>query len=807
MSSLTSSAAYKAISALNGPIDLKKYTKLKPDVAKCLCCDADLDLSGLKELTPQLAVAFARHNGKLILDGLTSIDVKTAQAIKENFRGSLHLGGIDSLEDQVAQILSEREAGEGNWKYWPKSIFPKIKKFNDSPGHLAFFAKLVHGAPRYDMHVEELTEKQAEIVARLGDEINYSSLKNLTPQTAKILATSSQKLWLTGVKEISIEAAEAFENHTAELSLGNLDHVSNELALAFSKHKGPIRLGGLKKMPDDAGYMALATKLAQQEKSYFNSYIEELGERVAEIFSSCDRINLTTLKNLPDTEGHFKLWEKMCLSARSEDNLGFYGLEEVPDKFAGVIAKSPAKALLATLNTWKDEPGHISYAQRIAANEPPVASGTIYIKGEFFPNKIAGVFAMSQNIELQDIKIFDSSEGNIALAKKLANTSKYINIKKISSEVAKVFSEGKNDRLETSNLEEIDPESFKILLANKNYIYLSNLKELTKEVALLCQGEKSLGFSSIKNISDEISQLLSYGKGNLNLDGIENFSNKSLEFLIRRDGELSLGNIRSLSSEQAKILSGAKGNLNLNRLEAISDDALGLLLELDKTKGINLSSLKKISEENAIKLSMRSGTLNLNGLEELPETAGHALLAEKLATSWRLDQPNLTSIGKEVAKGFAKNSTIRLEKLTELPPEVAKELKNTATLYIPSVNNINMETAQEMQSIKGDLTLGNIEEIGDLEFATLCENKIKLTCRVKTLSEKKALAMAKIPSLYIEELEEVTLEIAKCFKGYKGDIYLASLNTLSPEAAKELRKLRSKLSTTKRGEYALATGL
>jgi len=807
MSSLTSSAAYKAISGLDGPVDLRKYTKLKPDVAKCLCCDADLDLSGLKEFTPQLAEAFSRHSGKLILDGLTSINVKTAQAIKENFKGSLHLGNIDFIEDEVLQILSEREAGEGNWKYWPKCIFPKIKKFSDSPGHLAFFEKLVHGAPRYDMHVEELTEKQAEIVARLGDEINYSSLKKLTPQAAEILATSNQKIWLTGIQELSTQTAQAFINHGAELSLGSLDHVSNELALAFSKHKGPIRLGGLKKMPDDQGYIALATKLAEQEKSYFNSYIEEMGEGVAEIFSGCDRINLTTLKTLPDTEGHFKLWEKMCLSAKPEDNLGFYGLEEVPDRFAGVVAKSPAKALLTTLNTWKDEPGHIAYAQRIATNEPPVTNGTIYIKGEFFPNKIAGVLAISENIELQDIKIFDSSEGNIALAKKLANTSKYINIKKISKEVAKVFSEGKNDRLETSNLEEIDPESFKILLAKKNYIFLSNLKKLTEEVALLCQGEKSLGFSSIKNISEGISQLLSNGKGSLNLDGIENFTNESLKFLVKRDGELSLGGITSLSEEQAKILSNARGNLNLNKLKTISDQALSILLELDKTKSINLSSLKQVSEENAERLSLRTGTLNLNGLEELSETRGHALLAEKIATSWRLEQPNLTSIGIEVAKGFAKNSTIKLEKLTELTPEVAKELKNATTLYIPSVNKINMETAQELKDMKGDLTLGNIEEIGDLEFAALCENKTKLTFKAKALSEKKTLTIAKIPNLYIEELEEIPVEIAKCFKGYKGSIYMSSLTTLSPEAAKELRKLRSKLSTTKRGDYALATGL
>jgi hypothetical protein len=108
--------------------------------------------------------------------------------------------------------------------------------------------------------------------------------------------------------------------------------------------------------------------------------------------------------------------------------------------------------------------------------------------------------------------------------------------------------------------------------------------------------------------------------------------------------------------------------------------------------------------------------------------------------------------------------------------------------------------------MKGDLSLGNMDKVADEAFAAICKNKTRLSFHATELSVAKAKAISQIPALYIEGLEEMSLEAAKCFKGYKGDIYLRSLCRLSPEAAKELRKLKSKLSTTRSGEYALATG-
>jgi len=802
MSTLTSTSAYKAIAALDGPVDLRKYTKIKPEVAQCLCCEADLDLSGLKEFTPKLAEAFKRHNGKLILDGVINLDKDTAIAIKENFKGSLHFGGVEVLEDEVAQILSERVAGDGNWKYWPKALFPKIKKFNDTPGHLAFFEKLVKEAPRYDMHVEEFSAEQARIVAKKDEEIFYTSIERINAEVAMILSTSTQKICFSNIKNITTEAAEAFSNHREELDLGGLEKVDDPLAMAFSKHIGPIKIGGLKKMPDEPGFIALAKKLASENKASYVGYMEEVGEKVAEILSTCDKISITSLKVLPETEGHKKLWDKMCLGAGPNDYLSFFGLEIIPDAFAATLAKSPAKVSLNSLRLWEDSPGHIEWTTRLCSSPE-----TYYLKGEYFPDRIASIFAKATNVELQDLRILDSSAGNLALASKYRDGSKYINLRKISKEAAKILSEGNNDRWDASNLEEIDAETFANLFGKKSHIYLTKLEKLGKEISSQCVGEKSLGFPSVKVIDIEVAKDLGSGSGSLNLGGLTSVEEDCLVELVKREGELSLGSILEVSEKQAEILSKLNGSLALEGLVEISNRALENLLKLSSIKTLNLKSLPRISEENARQAANREGSINLEGIEELKESEGYILLARKLAKAWRVELPKLQKIGPKIARELSNNSTVKLKNLTALDKDTARELARTSSLYLPSLRGIDGEISQALGEMKGDLSLGDISDVSDESFTNLAANKTRLEFTISALSETKASALAKIPNVYIEGLKEISIDAAKCLKGYKGDLYVKDLCKLTPEAAKELRKLKSHFSTTRAGEMALSTGL
>jgi len=820
MSNLTAATARKLVASLDNPIDLKKYTKIKPDVAECLCGEADLDLSGLKEFAPALAAAFSKHQGKLILDGLKTLNQETALALKEHFKGTLQFGGMTEIADDVAQILSERESGEGSSKCWSRVILPKILKYQDTPGHIALFTRLALDSGAYDFDVSELTEKQASILAQRKKPLFCLSLKRINPEIAKALSKSDKKIFLPGINEVSLQTAEAFAEHTGELDLCNLDHVGDELAKEFAKHKGLIKVGGLKSMPDSVGYISLAKKLVADSPVSLSLPTEEIGDEVAGILSACERPVLTSLKRLQNTDGQKKLWEKMCLNAKETDYLSFSCLEKLPDAFAEIASRSKAKISFNGLAKWNETPGFVALASRIVASGSNSA-GRVYLYGEFFPDKIAEIFAKAPFVELQNISIFDSSKGNLALAQRFSNESKHIKLKKITPEAAKILLAGTNNRVEAGDLNEINREVFECLYLNKKLIFLP-IQSLPDDIAKLCEGEKDLVFPKLKTINLVLATSFGNGKGSLKLDGLIDIDDNCLKELVRREGQLSFQNLKSLSLEKAKIFSHYKKNrngktatgtrgsmydLDLSGVEEICDEALNSLLELDSDVGINLNSVKKVSESNALKLSKKTGDFILNGLEEMPETKSHVALAKKLASSYWFIPKALKKIGPLIADALASKSNLELPALTGINVEVARSLAKTKELSLNMLSDIPLEVAKELSVLNGKLSLGNVDRISDEAFEELCKNKTKLSFEATELSTRKAKAIATVPSLYVLGLEEVSVDAAKCFESYKGDVYMGSLSKLSSEAAKELRKLKSKLSTTEKGKLALATGL
>jgi hypothetical protein len=807
MSNLTSSSAWKAISAVNGPVDLRKYTKIKPDVASQLSCDQDLDLSGLKDLSPALAVAFKHHRGGLLLGGLTSLSLETAQALKENFKGSLEFSSMEALEDDVAMELSQREAGDGSWKYWPKALFPAIKKFEDTPGHLALFTKLVKGCSPYDVNLREVTPVQAQILIDNADDIRYSSINTLSKETAEVLAKSSKKITLSDIKQLDVDVAMALAEHTGDLELSGLEFVSDELAMALSKHKGKVSVGGLKTMPDTEGYLALAKKLVEGNKERFLGNMEVIGSKVAEIFSTCENVYFASLKEIQDTSGFRKLVEKACNVSEGQ-RVTSYGLKSIPDGILAIFASCPHPVELGGLEKWEEGEGHIAWATRLTKSDPSAGNYSVYAQGEFFPDKIAQIFADPESkVEVNNIRKFDGSPGNVALAKKLASGSKYLNLTAISAEVAKVYVGGSNTNWNFGSLEKIDPETFQILFANKDNIYV-DIKEISPEVAKLTEGEKTLGFPHVKEISLDVAKSFANGTGSLSLRGLQTAEDAVLTELAKRSGgELILGEILCLTDQQAEILGRSKSSLSLSKLKEISQDGLSKLLDLDPSLNISLPELKDISDANAAKLAGRQGGVDVSSIEVLEDSEGYLALAKKIAQSWRVELKGLIKLGPKAAELLATKSNLNIKGLSTITPEVAEALaKVTDGLDLNDLNEVSMEVAQKLSSFTGALTLGNVDNISDEEFAILVANKKRLSFSATHLSPVKAMAISKIPNLYITGLETIEFEAAKCFKGYKGEIYLMDLCKLSPEAAKELRKLRRRLGTRRAGEYALATG-
>lgn len=824
MTNLTSATARKLVASLDDPVDLKKYTKIKPDVAECLCGKADLDLSGLNEFTPALAAAFSKHQGKLILDGVKTLNKETALALKNHFKGELSFGGITEIEDDVAQILSERVNGKENGGTWSKVKIPKILKFQDTSGHIALFTRLALDSGTYSFDITELTEKQAAIFAQRKKALRLLNLKSISPEVAKALSKSDQEIYLPEIKEVSSQVAFALAGHTGELNIPNLEHVKDELAEELSKHKGPIKIGGIKSMPDSIGYINLARKLVAESPESLSLPIEEVGEKVAEILSGCKRLVLSSLMTLKDTQAHKMLWEKICLNARKNDSLDFHKLKEIPDAFAEILSKTLAKISINGLAKWEQTPGFVALAKRLVEQGSDSSCRSfMYIDAEFFPDKIAEIFAQATcQIYARNIAIFDSSKGNLELARRFAtdsssrNAAPFIKLKKISLEAAKILSAGPNECYMTGELSEITRELFEILFSKKPQIFLP-LESLPDDIAGLCEGEKDLVFPKLTTINIVLASSFGNGKGSLNLDGLHDIDGDCLKEIVKREGTISMQGLKCLDLAKAKSLSQIKGNrssktgsmydLNLSGVEEISDEALNSLLELDSPRGLNLNSLKRVSESNALKLSKRAGALTMNGLEALPETQGHVALAQKLASSYWFEPKALKEIGPLVAGAFSSKSDLKLPALTKINVEVARKIAKTKELSLNSLTEISLEVAKELSGLCGKMSLGNVDKISDEAFAELCKNKTDLSFEANDLPVGKARAIAMIPKLYINGLKEVSVDAAKCFNGYQGNMYMSSLSKLSPDAARELRKLKSKLDTWKAGQIALATGL
>ena len=86
------------------------------EIAKSLVAEATGDLdddyinaSQYSVITEEAAQALAKHEYSLYLDGLTSLSVAAAQALRKHQGRALYLRGLTSLSDAAADALAKHE--------------------------------------------------------------------------------------------------------------------------------------------------------------------------------------------------------------------------------------------------------------------------------------------------------------------------------------------------------------------------------------------------------------------------------------------------------------------------------------------------------------------------------------------------------------------------------------------------------------------------------------------------------------------------------------------------------------------------
>jgi len=167
-----------------------------------------LSLNGLTSLSAEAAQALAKHKGDLGLGGLTSLSAEAAQALAKH-KGDLHLylDGLTSLSAEVAQALAKHEG-------W--------------------------------LSLDGLTSEDKQRFEILREQ-HRAANETLTLEIARQLIEDADDFVLIGdgYSAITDGAAQALAEHEGELYLNGLTSLSAEAAQALAKHKGDLYLYGL----------------------------------------------------------------------------------------------------------------------------------------------------------------------------------------------------------------------------------------------------------------------------------------------------------------------------------------------------------------------------------------------------------------------------------------------------------------------------------------------------------------------------------------------------------------------------------
>lgn len=208
------------------PYSLLEYTDVTAEAAAILAEQVvDLHLNGLSNLSVDAARALARHRGLILsLHGLTDIDVEVATALGE-YRGHLILDGLQVLTPQLAEAFARHEGG--------LSLHGITHLEANAAEHLSHqtFVLSLDGltslTPEVATHLIDKQEEHADahagnvqqaVNAVLGHHtLSLSGLTNLAPELARVLAQHNGMLILNGLTTLTLEAARELKHYTGPL--------------------------------------------------------------------------------------------------------------------------------------------------------------------------------------------------------------------------------------------------------------------------------------------------------------------------------------------------------------------------------------------------------------------------------------------------------------------------------------------------------------------------------------------------------------------------------------------------------------
>jgi len=214
----------------------------------------DLMLNGLVEISADTAEALGQKSGLLSLNGLSSLTPQSALALAKHSAGPLFLRGVKWLDEETALALSKSES----WIYLgvPELTVTTAKGLAAGNSHrgltltnltgltadlakpLVANDKLILELPT--LKAEDISPQLSAVFAKAKCSLQLSGINELTSQLARDIGFYSSRLELTNLRTITPEQARLLSGNTGYLEFPLIERLEEETLRELAAQKGTL---------------------------------------------------------------------------------------------------------------------------------------------------------------------------------------------------------------------------------------------------------------------------------------------------------------------------------------------------------------------------------------------------------------------------------------------------------------------------------------------------------------------------------------------------------------------------------------
>ena len=614
------------LSRHDGPLLLNGLTCLPVEVAEALVqhdsdvsCFRWLSLDGLREVSLEAAAALARYSGRLSLNGLTRLQPALATCLGQA-KADLELDGITELSVESAASLSQHQAGLSldGLQLLPAETSDLLARTKGSLSLCGLTDLSVAAAAHLSRHENDLwldglksiTPPVAESLAAMKQPLRLGGLSELSVMSAAALSGCGGGLFLNGMKAVSAELTAQLSKASGPLSLNGLTDLSCDIAIALSRHKGDLSLGGVKLLSSE-----VASALTAHKGTLTLTGLNEVNSALLSVLDQIEGFSLAT-----SSLKHISCEVAEQLVSRNK-YLELNGLTELSAEIASALGESDGRLELNGVES-------ISLLAAEGLTRRHRVGLSLDGVKELSPDAAAVLSKTEGSLSLNGLSLV-----SVAVAKALARHSvgslSLSGLADITVEVATALARHKGFSLSLW-LRRTPVAVAQALATSKRYLHLLGGLSGTGVEVVEAFGSNNGGLTLwfLSDLSGDVAKELAKHSGHLSLSGVPHLSAEVAEgFADRRCRYFCLPDMKTFHPNAVNALAKCRGNVSCDGLRVISAEQAKLLAQV--RGDLSLDGLAELSAEVAAALSSHKGSLSLDGITHIDDHVASVIAKHK----------------------------------------------------------------------------------------------------------------------------------------------------------------------------------